>query len=1014
MKKPFDFRGIGSGKKRIRTRSERDFWEDFDDEADYEEIEEYISEAYAMEGDMAAGYESEECAGEEYVSEEYESEGYGTEGYAEDIVESFEQEGYEAELVESYEEEAFEAERYSEEELAIEDYDAREYESGEYESEGYEAEAYETVQYAESGEYETEEYYEEQNDQVVYIEPDASEEEFDAEAYVAELMEEEQEIQEQEYYEQEYYEEAAYEEEEEELPQIEIYDEEYEYEDEEERDKGGSFFGKIIDYMVMFGAVAVVLVALVLGGTYIIKSTGTEEGEELKTVGAQLDDITMIGEAGLLAMSDAQKAMLAAMQTPAPTATPEPVEYEEEEYHFDVNVKLSLTSIEKDLKIKFLNDDTGKLVGNVPFGVEITDGNGGTSFWSDDDMDGIIYKKNLEAGKYTVKVRPLEDERYKTYGLPTQEKKVEVKAKIVYEKVDVSAEIKDESQVDVSTEDTQLNDTITEEYLQDTVTWVESTVTEGTYEAVAKSNIPDPLTYALAGNFTRLSAVMENTAAPPAETVSQVTEAPATEVPATEVPATEVPATETLATEVPATETPATEVPATEVPATQAPATETPAVTESPKPVPTETPVPTASPSPAPTVTPTASPEPSLSPSPTPTVSPSPSPSVSPSPSPTVTPVPMVIVPEKKTLTIYAEIPVELKYEVKDKLKDAVVKVESSDTKVLKAEVQDVGVVLTGLAEGNATVTLRCETEDFAAEPVACTVTVKQHPKNNKISQLKDNQGRELYVYENNDYRPASYADYYTASAFYVRKEAKYTGWQTINGQVRYYDALGNFVTGEQVIQGVKYNFNSEGALVTGTGTMGIDVSKWNGTIDWNAVKNSGVSYVIIRCGYRGSSQGALIEDSKFRENIKGANAAGLKVGVYFFTQAVDKNEALEEASMVLELIKNYTISYPVFLDVEPSGGRADRLDVATRTEICKTFCETIKQYGYTPGIYANKTWLETKLDMNTLGSYKVWLAQYASEPTYGGRYDIWQYKDTGKVNGVSGNVDLNMSYLGY
>ena len=212
----------------------------------------------------------------------------------------------------------------------------------------------------------------------------------------------------------------------------------------------------------------------------------------------------------------------------------------------------------------------------------------------------------------------------------------------------------------------------------------------------------------------------------------------------------------------------------------------------------------------------------------------------------------------------------------------------------------------------------------------------------------------------------------------------------------------------------MKYQFASDGALITGTGTMGIDVSKWNGNIDWNAVKNSGVSYVIIRCGYRGSSQGALIVDSKFKENIKGANAAGLKVGVYFFTQAVDKNEALEEASMVLELIKDYKISYPVFLDVEPSGGRADSLDVASRTEICKTFCETIKQYGYTPGIYANKNWLEGKLDMNVLGIYKVWLAQYASEPTYQGRYDIWQYKDTGKINGISGNVDLNSRYLGY
>ena len=229
-----------------------------------------------------------------------------------------------------------------------------------------------------------------------------------------------------------------------------------------------------------------------------------------------------------------------------------------------------------------------------------------------------------------------------------------------------------------------------------------------------------------------------------------------------------------------------------------------------------------------------------------------------------------------------------------------------------------------------------------------------------------------------------------------------------------YYTAEGNAVTGEQVIQGAKYTFASDGSLVTGNGTLGIDVSKWNGTIDWTAVKNSGISYVIIRCGYRGSSQGTLIADPKFTTNIKGATAAGLKVGVYFFTQAVDEREAVEEASMVLEQIKNYKISYPVFLDVEPSGGRADSISSETRTAVCKAFCQTIQGAGYTAGIYANKTWLETKLDPGALSAYKIWLAQYASAPTYTGRYDLWQYRATGKVSGISGDVDMNLSYLGY
>ena len=216
------------------------------------------------------------------------------------------------------------------------------------------------------------------------------------------------------------------------------------------------------------------------------------------------------------------------------------------------------------------------------------------------------------------------------------------------------------------------------------------------------------------------------------------------------------------------------------------------------------------------------------------------------------------------------------------------------------------------------------------------------------------------------------------------------------------------------MIQGAQYSFDSDGVLISSNGVLGIDVSKWNGSIDWNAVKNSGVSYVIIRCGYRGSSQGTLIEDPKYRTNIQGAAAAGLKVGVYFFTQAVNEIEAVEEASMVLSLVKGYNISYPIFLDVESSGGRGDGISKETRTAVCRAFCQTIKNSGYAAGIYANKTWLNERIDSGQLGAYRIWLAQYASKPTYAGRYDIWQYSSKGQVSGIKGNVDLNLSYMGY
>ena len=161
------------------------------------------------------------------------------------------------------------------------------------------------------------------------------------------------------------------------------------------------------------------------------------------------------------------------------------------------------------------------------------------------------------------------------------------------------------------------------------------------------------------------------------------------------------------------------------------------------------------------------------------------------------------------------------------------------------------------------------------------------NPREDTKTPLKDTSGRQLYVsIGDNQYRAAAYADYYTATKFFLMEEARYTGWQTLDGKVYFFKADGSKVTGEQVIQGAKYNFASDGSLVVGSGTMGIDVSKWNGSIDWNAVKNSGVNYVIISMW---DTVGIIvrehcIEDPKFKTNIKGATAAGLKVGVYFFT----------------------------------------------------------------------------------------------------------------------------------
>ena len=340
-----------------------------------------------------------------------------------------------------------------------------------------------------------------------------------------------------------------------------------------------------------------------------------------------------------------------------------------------------------------------------------------------------------------------------------------------------------------------------------------------------------------------------------------------------------------------------------------------------------------------------------------------------------------------------------------------ITKVESKNTKIATAAVKDKTVTVTGVALGETEVVITCDN----GKEAKLTVKVVNNYMLDTTTLLKDKNGNQVYVYENGKYRKAVYADYYKFNEFYIETtEILYTGWQNINGKTYYYLENHKYVTGEQVIQGAKYTFASDGSLVTSSGTFGIDVSKWNGSIDWNSVKASGASYAIIRCGYRGSTTGALITDPKFAANISGANAAGLKVGVYFFTQAVNEKEAVEEASMVLDLVKKYKISYPIFLDVEASGGRADGIDKGTRTAVCKAFCATIQNSGYTAGVYANKTWLNSKIDAGALGSYKIWLAQYAAAPNYGGRYNLWQYSSKGSVPGIKGNVDMNQSYLGY
>lgn len=154
-----------------------------------------------------------------------------------------------------------------------------------------------------------------------------------------------------------------------------------------------------------------------------------------------------------------------------------------------------------------------------------------------------------------------------------------------------------------------------------------------------------------------------------------------------------------------------------------------------------------------------------------------------------------------------------------------------------------------------------------------------------------------------------------------------------------------------------------------------------------------------------------------------GAKANGIPIGLYFFTQAVNTKEAVQEANYVLNLIKTYgvKVTYPIAIDTETANGgagRADNLDVATRTAVCKAFCDTIRKAGYTPAIYASRDWFYNNLNMEQLKGYDIWVAHYtnnvAIKTDYKYDYDMWQYTSSGKVNGIVGNVDLNICYKNY
>lgn len=641
------------------------------------------------------------------------------------------------------------------------------------------------------------------------------------------------------------------------------------------------------------------------------------------------------------------------------------------------------TSIEKDLKIK-VQDQNSKLVSGQPFEVSVTSDKKGAKAetYQDKDKDGVIYIDKIDAGNYTVALKEVEGYEIKKGSIT-----VTVKDKIAYEKVDVTAEIKKESEINASVEDTASNNVPVEGTLTDTVSLLESSVSTST---VAKADVD-------MSNFTNASASSEQNS----KTLTKTVTTESTEKPDGGSTETESGSTET--------ESGSTEPSESE--------TQTPTETETQKPTPAET----ETQNPAPTPTETQMPTEGISTGDTTSTASVKQNRIARVGAATTANV-IATVSMPKIITLYnCDNPASNSYTLTlaiggdSTLIQSVTWASTNSGVVALSATSGTSVTLTKVGKGEANIgaTITYFTDDKGTiGQTTLQSTVKVVGFTDTSTVLKDKSGNTLYVDEKAQ-KAATLKDYNSYEQFYT--SPKYTGWQTIDGKVYYYNADHQPITGNQVIGGVTYTFAGDGSLAQSSGARGIDVSKWQGNIDWGAVASSGISFAIIRAGYRGASTGVLVEDPYFKRNIAGATRAGIKVGVYFFTQAISEAEAIEEASMTLSLVSGYNVAYPIFIDTESaSNGRANGLDTGTRTAVVKAFCQTIANSGRRAGVYASKSWLNSKLNASSLSNYTIWVAQYNTSCTYSGKYDMWQYSSKGSVSGISGNVDMNISYLGY
>ncbi len=198
---------------------------------------------------------------------------------------------------------------------------------------------------------------------------------------------------------------------------------------------------------------------------------------------------------------------------------------------------------------------------------------------------------------------------------------------------------------------------------------------------------------------------------------------------------------------------------------------------------------------------------------------------------------------------------------------------------------------------------------------------------------------------------------------------------------------------------------------------LGVDISRYQKDVNFEALKSDGIEFVMIRLGARGYKTGELQIDEYFHENVKKASEAGLDIGVYFFSQAVTQEEAVEEAQLVLDNIKEYEILYPIAYDmefIENDTARVETLTRDERTAVAAAFLNHINNAGYTPMLYGDTEWLVKRIDVAKFNASCIWLAEEADIPKYPYRYEMWQYTTQGQVRGIDGFVDLNISFVDY